>query len=128
MNEKRNEHLINTLWKIFESVYGTGREHSISREHLIAMVQAQYPTVQEREIRLAIHELRDRGVPICSTGGFKGGYYRAATRVELEEYLEREVRSRAVDLLETEAILRRAADRTWGPKQMEMKFDATPAR
>jgi hypothetical protein len=83
-------------------------------------MQIDHPTIDEREIREAIHELRKQGLPICSTGGFGGGYYRAADQDELEEYLDREIHSRATDLLETEAILRKACEMTWGPKQLEL--------
>jgi hypothetical protein len=126
MREKRNENLEKLLGEIFASQYFTGRSNAFSRDRLIGIVQRSYPTADEREIREALHELRRQGMPICSTGGIHSGYWRAADREELEEYLTREVHSRAVDLLETESILRRAADRTWGPQQLAMELATEP--
>ena len=65
-------------------------------------------------VRMTIQALRKDGHPICSTGGEDGGYWMAANWAELDEYLEREVRSRALDLLEQEKALKSAGEKLWG--------------
>lgn len=94
--------------------FHVGREAAISRSGLVmALGQVGFP-VSEREARQVVNELRKAGEPICSTGGEGGGYWRAADWQELNAYIEHELHSRAVDLLEQESALRREAERVWG--------------
>jgi hypothetical protein len=95
-------------------LYHIGRERAISREGLVAALAMSGFKVSEREARAAINELRKQGRPICSTGGEKGGYWWAANWEELNEYIERELHSRAMDLLEQERALRAEAEKEWG--------------
>ena len=90
-----------------------GKDNAISRADLLDQVSQHIP-IQDRQLRLAIHELRLSGVMICSSGGVGGGYYIAADWSELQEYLDREVRSRALDLFEQEKALKLAAEKQWG--------------
>ena len=94
--------------------FRVGRGEAISRGDLVRMVGQHGFSVHERALRLCIQMLRKSGQPICSTGGEDGGYWLAASWEELNEYLEREVHARAMDLLEQEKALRAAGERLWG--------------
>lgn len=58
----------------------------------------------ERQVRLAIVELRKRGVPICSSSG-DAGYYLPATLDEYREFRAREYVKKIVDMRETVAAM-----------------------
>lgn len=91
-----------------------GRGNAIGRGELVNALRRHGFAVSEREMRLQVNLLRKQGQPICSTGGAEGGYWLAANWDELVEYLDREVHSRAMDLLEQEKALRAEAERRWG--------------
>ena len=99
-----------------------GREAAISRPNLLAELKKLGFEVHERMARACINQLRKAGHPICSTGGNDSGYWWAANWAELREYLEREVHSRAMDLLEQEQALKRAGERAWGPERNQIKL------
>lgn len=95
-----------------------GREKSISRRELVMrlspLLREKYkPSRFDRSVRLAINQLRKQGYPICSTGGPNGGYFIAANREELEEYLQLEIHARAMDLLQQEQSMRAGSARLW---------------
>lgn len=96
-----------------------GRDNAISRRNLLLQLGPQMvalgmpPGRMDRNLRLAIRQLRKIGYPICSTGGSKGGYFLATDPAELEEYLTVEVHGRAMDLLEQEKAMRQGAGRQW---------------
>lgn len=94
--------------------FHTGQALAISRGDLVGEVARLGFRVHERAIRLTINQLRKRGHLICSTGGSGGGYFLAANWDELQDYLDREVHSRAMDLLEQEKALRMAGEQRWG--------------
>jgi len=94
--------------------FHVGREKAISRGDLVLVLTASGFRVSERVARQVINELRKRGFLICSTGGEGGGYWLAVSWQELNEYIERELHARAMDLLEQEKALRREAERRWG--------------
>jgi hypothetical protein len=101
-----------------------GRERAISRKDLLMfLMQKGVRFGDEREVRMAIYALRREGNMILSTGGQGGGYFLAASWSELNEYLDREVHSRAMDLLEQERILRAEAERTWGVEQFPLPLE-----
>ena len=97
-----------------------GAAQVISRQALLDNLAARMSewgiakSRQDRSLRLAIRQLRKSGFPICSTGGYRGGYYIAANLLELEEYLTMEVHSRAIDLLQQEKEMRAGASTFWG--------------
>ncbi len=92
-----------------------GREAAISRGELVRAVMRRLARrVSERQVRAAVNLLRKRGVLICSTGGPGGGYWMAANRQEVEDFLTREVHPRAMDLLEVEQAMREAMQREFG--------------
>ena len=65
-------------------------------------------------MRACINELRKAGHLICSTGGEGGGYYLPEDWEEMNEFIERELHPRAMDLLEQEKALIAEAEKRWG--------------
>jgi hypothetical protein len=94
--------------------FHTGRKLAISRVDLVKVIAQHGFPVHERALRACINLLRKNGQPICSTGGDDGGYWLAANWDELNEYLEREIHSRAMDLLEQEQALKASGEKLWG--------------
>lgn len=108
-------------------LFHVGRDKAISRGELVHTLWISHGfNVHERAMRVAINLLRKEGQPICSTGGEEGGYWYAKDWEELDEFLEREFHSRAMDLLEQEGALRKRAEEVWGrfspEKQMRMEI------
>jgi hypothetical protein len=104
--------------------FHVGREQAISRAKLIeelAKVGFDYRK-EDRPMRACINVLRKAGHPICSTGGRDSGYWLAANWDELNEYLDREVRSRLSDLREQEQALAKAARQLWGEPNPQMSL------
>lgn len=93
-----------------------GRSQAILGEELTRRLHSIYPRLDQRVVREAIHQLRRDGILICAAPGASGGYYVASSWSELEEFATRELRSRAMDLLETEKKLLRSAERQFGPQ------------
>jgi hypothetical protein len=93
-----------------------GRDQAISRGSLLIAVQMMpgCSTVSDRQLRLMINILRKKGCIICSSGGEEGGYWVGSSWNEVEEYVERELNSRIVDLAETKAGILRGAQEQWG--------------
>ncbi len=94
--------------------YHVGREKAISRGDLVVAIAQHGFFMHERAVRAAINLLRKQGQPICITGGEDGGYWLAKDWEELNEFLEREFHSRAMDLLEQEGALKKRAEEVWG--------------
>jgi len=63
----------------------------------------------DRRIRNAIRDLRRDGALILSTGGRKGGYWKATSLAEVREFCEAELEARAKDLFWTASQLEAAA-------------------
>ena len=93
-----------------------GREHAISRKRLRAELGRMGFVVDEdeREARVCINQFRKEGMQICSTGGKGGGYWMAIDHKELEKFIQKEMDSRAMDLLEQARAMRAAAEKRWG--------------
>ena len=89
--------------------YKIGHENRIIRAELVTAVrwiwnfQISNTTKPpgDRKIRETINHLRKAGAIICSTGGRKGGYWVPTSREEGMEFVNRELRSRAMDELQT---------------------------
>ena len=109
-----------TLLRILD--YHKGRGMAIGRYALVHQCKQMGFPVHERVIRAQINELRKAGTPICSTGGEDGGYWMAEDWHELLEYIEREIHSRAMDLLEQEKALKLAGEKLWGRWSEERQF------
>jgi hypothetical protein len=91
-----------------------GRKQAISRGRLVDDLARLGFEVNERVMRASINALRKAGHLICSTGGEGGGYYLPADWNELEEFIDRELHPRAMDLLEQEQALKASAEKQWG--------------
>jgi hypothetical protein len=101
--------------------FHVGEAKAIGRQELMdALAGMGFRMADDRPVRALINELRKRGELICSKGGTGGGYWLAANREEMEEYLEHEVHPRAMDLLETEKALKAAMELRFGAKQEAM--------
>lgn len=93
-----------------------GREQAISRVDLLEWVRTNPANmgVDDRRLRLAINDLRKKGLLICSTGGIGGGYWLAADHAEVLAFVEQELHPRAMGLLETERAMRESAAELFG--------------
>ncbi len=95
-----------------------GRINYISGDDLVTQVRLMgFPSIENREVRACISQLRESGVPgteICSTGGIEGGYWMAADHEEAEEFVQREFDSRAKALHKQASAIRAAAEKHWG--------------
>jgi hypothetical protein len=91
-----------------------GRDQAINGKLLLKTVRYVNRHVNDRSIRLVINLLRKRGVPVCSTGGVDGGYWIAASAVELDEFIKHELVSRISDLQEQCNALRKTQRQLWG--------------
>jgi hypothetical protein len=91
-----------------------GKERAIGRYELLAAVRMEGFDVNERVLRECIHGLRREGRLICSIPGEAGGYYLAASLEEFQEFRERELHAKAMDLLETESAMNKFAHQEFG--------------
>jgi hypothetical protein len=91
-----------------------GKARKIGGAALLAQVRLSGVKVSERVFRYAIHELRRDGYLICSMPGDDGGYWLACSLDEFTEFIEREIHPKAMDLLETEKVMRSAARQQFG--------------
>ena len=93
-----------------------GRASAITHERLTAHLASHgFSEITERPVRQAIEELRnqdDDGALICAASGV--GVYLAATLNEVQDFTDRELRSRARSLLTTARRQRQAANRKFG--------------
>jgi hypothetical protein len=94
--------------------YHVGKKNAIGRDALVEVVQVSWPDAHERQVRQAIHNLRRKGHLICSAPGEDGGYYPAANLAEYQEFRERELHPKAMDLLETEKVMTESARQQFG--------------
>jgi hypothetical protein len=94
--------------------FHVGKKNAIGRDQLVETVRMNWPDAHERQVRQGIHDLRRKGRLICSMPGESGGYYFAANLDEFWEFIERELHPKAIDLLETEKILKESARQQFG--------------
>jgi len=83
-----------------------GEANAISRSDLLREINNSCFNISDRSLRVLINSLRKSGHAICSKGGIQGGYYLASSYEELEDFIQRELHSRAMDLLEQEKSLK----------------------
>jgi hypothetical protein len=119
MSERREDYIADMPAGLDRAImrvlsYHVGREKAIGRESLLVALLDVGFRVQDRVARAAINDLRKRGQVICSAGGEGGGYWLAKSWEELNEYHQRELHPRAMDLLEQERSQRQAAEVLWG--------------
>lgn len=95
-------------------MYHIGREHAISREELLSELRSQGYKHDDRTVRLAVSELRAKGIPLAGTGGIRGGYWILKDKQEADDYLKVELHDRGMNLLKQESAVRASFDR-WFP-------------
>ena len=92
--------------------FHVGKKNAIGRSELVVTLAGFH--AHERQVRQCIHDLRREGHLICSTPGEDGGYYMAATLAEFDEFCERELHPKAIDMLETESAMKMSARQRFG--------------
>ena len=97
-----------------------GKENAIPRTDLLEKLKMAGWDTGDRTMRGQINLLKKQGALICSCGGTGGGYYIAGNWKELMEYINTELRPRAMDLLEQEKALKVGAKREWGENSTQM--------
>lgn len=103
--------------------FHNGRENAIGRGEMVNTLKQHGFDVHERQARQVIHDLRRDGHLICSAPGEAGGYYMAQSNKEVDEFIQRELHPKAMDLLETEKSIREAARQKFGEGYQESLFD-----
>lgn len=98
-----------------------GRKHAIKARHL-----AQKLGERERVVRAAISEARKGGALILSAISPPYGYFVAETVEEWQEFRNSNLRSRALDILETDKAMAEAARRRFGPAVQLVLFGEQP--
>lgn len=78
------------------------------------LLLAGFEIKDERKMRDVIHGLRRLGYLICAAPGEKGGYYMATSLIEADEFCDRELHPKGMDILETESVFRRSARQQYG--------------
>jgi hypothetical protein len=90
-----------------------GRENSILRGALLWQVSTMGVQTNERSLRECIKQLRRAGHLILAMPGEHGGYYKAATRQEFEDFMRQEFGAKINDMLETKAAMTKSAESTF---------------
>lgn len=103
--------------------FHNGRENAIGRGAMVETLKAHGFDVSERQARQAIHDMRREGHLICSAPGENGGYFMAESRRDVDEFIDREIHPKAMDLLETEKSIRESAKRKFGEGYQESLFE-----
>jgi len=103
--------------------FHNGRENAIGRGEVVDTLKRHGFDVHERQARQAIHDLRRDGHLICSAPGENGGYYMATSNREVNDFIQREIHPKAMDLLETEKSIREAAKKKFGEGYQESLFE-----
>lgn len=114
INPKFTRSLLSTLQ------FHIGRDNAIPRSDLLEKLKMMGWDTGDRVMRAQINLLRKQGALICSAGGHGGGYYLARNWGELEDYVNQELRPRAMDLLEQEKALMTGARREWGENSTQL--------
>lgn len=81
--------------------------------------------MDERKFRAAVSMLRRRGYPVVSSSEQGSTYRKARSREELEAFIARELRPRAIDLLEQEQRLHEHAADHFEPRQLQLDAGRT---
>jgi hypothetical protein len=97
-----------------------GLAHAMPNGRIVAALSVMGVKATSRQVRAAARQLRREGVVACSSSS--RGHYLAASPRELADFLRREIHSRAVDLLATEAELRVAGAQTWPVEMAQLKL------
>jgi DNA-binding transcriptional regulator PaaX len=104
----------------FLTDFAVGHDHAVHIGKLVNVVHEMgFKKVKERQVRIAIHGLRNQGVLICSEAAKDGGYYMAGNLAEFQEFAQREFVAKIADMSQTLAVLRRAAKEAFGEGYQE---------
>jgi hypothetical protein len=101
--------------------YRLGKKNAITKDELLQQVQAHgYRNTKNlrRKIRVAVHELRNSGLLICSTSS-GAGYWIAANYSEAAECFG-EMLGRGTDILKTARKMEDAANKQFVERTMWM--------
>ena len=90
--------------------FHVGKENAISRKKLLKKI----PGLNDRQMRIAIYQLRNDGCLICSRGGRGGGYWMAENIDDVQLFINTELRSRAYDMLKTAQRMEHSAIAQFG--------------
>jgi hypothetical protein len=101
-------------------MFHIGRENAISRSELLAELTSQGYRQDDRTVRLAVSELRAKGIPLAGTGGIRGGYWILKDPKEADEYLKVELHDRGMNLLNQESAVRKSFDRWYPGGQLKL--------
>ena len=108
-----------------------GHSQRMSRGSLIAAVREAYRSHYagdklpgDRRIRNTIRDLRRDGALILSTGGRKGGYWKAESLNEVREFCSKELEARAKDLFWTASQMESAAMAEFGEQMVLIDLQA----
>ena len=113
--------------------YATAAEDTVARVRELLdggaeIVRADVRAVldmDERKFRAAVSILRRRGYPVISSSEQGSTYRKARSREELEAFIARELRPRAIDLLEQEQRLHEHAPDHFEPRQLQLDAGRT---
>lgn len=97
-----------------------GLENAIGKGKLLADLAAVGFHVDERQMRKAIVRLRKQGHLICASSG-EGGYYLAKNRAEYDAFVEKEYKSKIIDMAETARAMDQSAMAKWGPLENSLQ-------
>jgi hypothetical protein len=101
--------------------YRVSKENAITKNELLSQVRVLgYANTKNlgRKIRVAVHELRNQGVLICSSSS-GAGYWMAANYSEAAEFFG-EMKGRGTDIMKTARIMEQAADKQFVDKTIPM--------
>lgn len=101
--------------------YHKGRENAITKQELLSQVKANgYGNSKNlsRKIRVAVHELRNEGLLICSTSS-GAGYWIATDYSEAADCFC-EMKGRGTDILKTARKLEETANKKFIDRTMRM--------
>jgi hypothetical protein len=101
-------------------MFHIGRENAISRSDLLSELKSQGYKKDDRTVRLAVSELRAKGIPLAGTGGIRGGYWILKDKKEADDYLKVELHDRGVNLLNQESAVRSSFDRWYPGGQLKL--------
>lgn len=107
-----------------------GRSRAIGMADLYREVYGEYPKSKitgTRKLRNLLTQLRQEGVPVCSTASQQGGgYYLAGAGSDLQDYCRR-LRNQGLKKLGMEAKLRRKTlPQLLGEIQLNMQVEEVP--
>lgn len=92
-----------------------GELRAIGRMDLVSAVNLLGFSVDERQVRAAIRQLRRDGHLICSVSGENGGYYVAESSTEYANFRRKEFAAKIGDMTETMTAMDAAARKRFGP-------------